>query len=153
MGEMQEVSEIVECDLGTIVLIAVDTKFFEILDSHLKFQYTIIPLDNFDSIDILDPSWNIKLFIINTDRPWIGLELILEKLKHSEYYQNIPAIGLSLKQHFKQIENRIRHQFEDILLMPCGAEDLLTRVDIWVKTYELVCQDNPKSQSFQIDLP
>ncbi len=152
MNEMENASEIGECEMATIVLIAVDAKFFEILDSHLRFQYSIIPLDNFDSIDILDPSWNIKLFIINTDRPWIGLELILEKLKHSEYYQNIPAIGLSLKQHFRQIDDRIRHQFEDIMLMPCGAEDLLTRVDIWVKTYELVCQDDPQSKSFQVDL-
>lgn len=141
------------CDTGTIILLATDQKFFEILDSHLNSHYNIIPLDNFDSIDILDPSWNIKLFFLNTDRPWLGLNEILDKIKDSEYYQNIPVIGLALKQHYQEIDSQIRHKFEDILLMPCGAEDLLTRVDIWVKTYDVVCNDEPKSQTFHVDLP
>ena len=110
------------CIEGTIILIAVEPKFFEIMDSHLHFKYTIVPLDSFDTIDILHPSMNIKLFIINTDRPWMDLKGILDKLKNSEYYQNIPVIGLSLKQHYQSIQEEVKHQFEDILLMPCGAE-------------------------------
>ncbi|WP_457558699.1 hypothetical protein [Candidatus Harpocratesius sp.] len=141
------------CNSGTIILIATDLKFYEILDSHLKFLYNIIPLDNFDDIDVLDPSWNIKLFFLNTDRPWIGLKDILEKIKESEYYMNIPVIGLSLKQHYHEIEEKVKHMFEDILLMPCGSEDLLTRVDIWIKTYNLLCSDEIESRTFQINIP
>ncbi|MHA1795701.1 MAG: hypothetical protein ACTSUK_06280, partial [Promethearchaeota archaeon] len=94
---------------GTIILIATDSKFFEILDSHLNSKYNIIPLDNFDSLDLLSPNWNIKLFLINTDRPWIGLQNILDKIKSSEHFMNIPAIGLSLKKHYHDIDEKVKY--------------------------------------------
>ncbi|MHA1777453.1 MAG: hypothetical protein ACTSWC_11810 [Promethearchaeota archaeon] len=137
---------------GTIILIATDSKFFEILDSHLNSKYNIIPLDNFDSLDLLSPNWNIKLFLINTDRPWIGLQNILDKIKSSEHFMNIPAIGLSLKKHYHDIDEKVKYMFEDILLMPCGAEDLLTRVDVWIKTYNVVCSDEIKPITFHVEM-
>ncbi|MHA1646497.1 MAG: hypothetical protein ACTSVU_00955 [Promethearchaeota archaeon] len=135
----------------TIVLIAIETKMFEILDNFIGNKYVLYPIDNYDSLDMLDPSLNIKLFLINSDKPWLGIVEIIDSIKNNESYQNVPLIGLSMKKHFPEMPFDERYKFEDIMLMPCSYEDLLTRIEVWVKTYNVMSGDDKKGHTYLVD--
>ena len=138
-------------NFNTIVLIAIEPKMFEILDNFIGSKYILYPIDNYDSLDMLDPSLNIKLFIINSDKPWLGIKNIIDSIKNNDHYQNVPLIALSMEKHFPEMPFDERYKFEDIMLMPCSYEDLLTRIEVWVKTYDVISGDDKKGHTYLVD--
>ena len=119
----------------TIVCIALDQKWLQIITTYLSSKYHFIAVNHDFDISKLNVYSNIHLFIINTDSVQINLPHLLDQIKSNENLRNIPKIGLSLKQHHQSMPNEIRSRFEDFLLMPAGHEDMLTRVDVWIATY------------------
>ena len=137
--------------LPIIVLVGLDTKIFELINSFIGKNYLLFPVDQIDSLDLIGFPQNVILFMVDTDNPRIKRNLIIQKIKMSEFFENIPIIGLSLKQHYAEMAKDDKWKFNDILLMPCNTEDLLTRIDIWIKTYVSICDDEPKSHSFSLE--
>ncbi|UYP48692.1 hypothetical protein NEF87_004977 [Candidatus Lokiarchaeum ossiferum] len=138
-----------EC-LPIIVLIGLDTKNFELIDSFIGSKYLLYPVDQVDSMELIGFPQNVILFMVDTDNPLIRRDLIIEKIKTTEFFENIPIIGLSLKQHYAEMTKDDKWNFNDILLMPCGTEDMLTRIDIWIKTYETICNETG-GKSFSLE--
>ena len=64
---------------------------------------------------------------------------------------NTPFIGLSLKRHYTEMSEEERFEFQDILLLPARTEDILTRIDIWVKTSEIIMDDATSSKTYALD--
>lgn len=139
-----------EC-LPIIVLVGLDTKTFELIDSFIGKKYLLYPVDQMDSMDLIGFPQNVILFMVDTDNPLIKRALIIEKIKTTEFFENIPIIGLSLKQHYAEMTKDDKWNFNDILLMPCGTEDMLTRIDIWIKTYETICNEEAVGKTFSLE--
>ncbi len=134
-----------------IVLVGLDTKTFQVIDIYIGKRYFLYPVDQIDSLDLIGFPQNVILFMVDTDNPRIKRNLIIQKIKETELFENIPIIGLSLKQHYAEMTKDDKWNFNDILLMPCGTEDLLTRIDIWIKTYETLCDDDTEMKSFSVE--
>ncbi len=129
-----------EC-LPIIVLVGVETKTFDLIESYIGHEYEVFPIDSLNNLDAIESGANIILFMVNSDNVRSETKKIIEKIHSHENLQNIPMIGLSLKKHYPEMEIKERYGYEDILLMPCGTDDLLTRINIWAKTYERLCKD------------
>jgi hypothetical protein len=134
-----------------IVLVGVDTKNFRLMDVYIGEQYDLFPVDLIQSLDLIGFPRNVMIFIVDTDNPRVKRIEILEKIKTDDLFLNIPVIGLSLKKHFAEMTKGEKWQFNDILLMPCGMEDMLTRIDIWVKTSELIRDEHPDGITYALE--
>ncbi len=136
----------------TIVLIGLDEKMIQILGEYIGNRYRLLAVNKEFSIDRLDSyKDSINLFLIDTDQPFISIEGLMERLNSSADYQSIPKIGLALKKHFASMGSGEKRMFDDILLMPCGNEDLLTRIDIWQKTFEIISNGSQASKTYALD--
>lgn len=137
----------------SIVLIAVDSKIYEYLDDFIGNKYQVVAVDNISDFNLLFDGTikNIYLFMIDTDHPWLGTQDLIKRIKTTQITQNIPIIGLALKKHFPDMPPEDRHQLEDILLLPCGNEDLLTRVELWARTYDIMCQNGEHTATFTME--
>ena len=134
-----------------IILLGVENTLIQIIAAYLGDKYRFIAINrNFD-IKHLHTYSNIILFIIDTDSVYLDLDTLVKEIKSSADYQNIPTIGLSLKQHFAKMEPRFRNLFEDFLLKPMGNEDLLTRIEIWVRTFEIVNSEEAQTKTYSLD--
>ena len=81
------------------------------------------------------------LFICDTDQPLIKMESVIAALKEDNKFQNVPLIGLSLKQHYQEMDPQIKSKFEDIILTPASNEDILTRLKygfVLIKPYAIL---------------
>lgn len=134
-----------------IILVGIETKIYEYLDTFIGAQYLLFPVDQVDQFENIAENMDIRLFLIDTDKPWLGIKEILEKIKSSSIFQNIPVIGLALKKHFKEMEIHEKHLYEDFLLIPCSNEDLLTRIEVWTRTYGVMCKDEIQKKTFSLD--
>jgi hypothetical protein len=135
----------------TIVLIGLDEPTIQVIAGFLGLKYQFVAINHKFIISKLSSYDNIILFIINTDQPNINITDLIPKLKIDQSYQNIPIIGLALKQHFINFPSEERKYFEDLLLMPCGNEDLLTRIEIWSRTYELMFSDEINAKTYSLN--
>ena len=138
-------------NLPKIALVGIETDLYKKLDEHIGRRYNLLPIEHLDSLDLIGFPDDILLFIIDTDNPRIDREDILENIKETSYCENIPIIGLALKRHFGNMPSEERWNYEDILLMPCNTEDLLTRIDIWIKTYQIMCSEDTRAKSYSVD--
>lgn len=134
-----------------IICLGLDEKIIQIIGSHLGYKYQIVHVNHEFSIQQLDSYDNISLFIINTDLIWTEIVNLTLELKHSKKYENIPYIGLALKKHINKTSEKTLALFEDIILMPCNYEDLLTRIEVWIHTSELINKKQVKSYECEID--
>jgi len=134
-----------------IVLIGVDNNLIQVIAAYLGDKYRFIAINRKFDIRQLQSYSNIILFIIDTDCVFLEVEALVFEIKSTPTYQNIPAIGLSFKQHFAQMNPAFRNQFEDFLLKPMGNEDLLTRIEVWVRTFEIVNNDEVHAKSYSLD--
>jgi hypothetical protein len=138
-------------NIPQIVLIGLDTNLIQIIAAFIGHKYQIIAINRQFTVDQLENYMSILLMIIDTDQVFIKMEPLLKALKESPKYQNIPLVGLSLKQHFPKMPIEIRNQFEDFILMPNSQEDLLTRIEIWICTYLTVCDDTIAAKTYSLD--
>jgi hypothetical protein len=138
-------------EVSTIVLIAVEADMYEYLDEFVGKKYKLFAVDKIDDFKILSTLINIHLFMIGTDKPWLGTQDLIKRIKESPFFQNIPIIGLALKKHYAKMTPTERYKLEDILLLPCGGEDLLTRIEVWTRTYDIMCQNSNKTATYSLD--
>ena len=132
-----------------IVLCGLETPIYDLLELYIGEKYLLFPVDFIASLDFLG-NHNVLLFIINSDKRHFSKEVI-QKIRESETFVNVPFIGLSLKRHFTEMSEQERFEFQDILLLPARTEDILTRIDIWVKTSEIIMDDATPSKTFALD--
>ena len=137
-------------EVSTIVLIAIEADMYEYLDEFVGKKYRLFAVDKIDDFNILEPLKNVHLFMINTDRPWLGTNQLIKRIKDTPIVQNIPIIGLSLKKHFAKMPPEERYLLEDILLVPCGKEDLLTRIEVWTRTYDIMCKNSNQTATYSL---
>jgi response regulator RpfG family c-di-GMP phosphodiesterase len=134
-----------------IVLIGVENNLIQVIAAYIGDKYRFIAINrNFDVTQLQTYS-NIILFIVDTDCVYLDVEELINQIKSKTEYQNIPAIGLSFKQHFAQMSASFRNKFEDFLLKPMGNEDLLTRIEVWVRTFEIVNSEEVQAKTYSLD--
>ena len=132
-----------------IVLAGLETPIYDLLELYIGDKYLLFPVDFIASLDFLR-NHNVILFIINSDRKKFSRDVI-QKIKENENFMNTPFIGLSLKRHYTEMSEEERFEFQDILLLPARTEDILTRIDIWVKTSEIIMDDATSSKTYALD--
>ncbi|MCP4764037.1 MAG: hypothetical protein GY870_19850 [archaeon] len=137
--------------LPVIVIIGLNEKTIQILGSYIAKKYYLLVFNHNFSIQRLESFKDITLFLVNTDCFWIKIPEILNTLQENETYQNIPTIGLALKRHFSKMPQEERILYEDIVAMPCSTEDLLSRIDVWVRTHELIKEDRGIAKAVKSD--
>lgn len=135
----------------TIVLVAVEPKIYKYLDNFIGRRYQLFPVDHVDDYSTLKDKINICLFLLDTDKTWLGTREIMTKIKNSPSFHNIPVIGLALKQHFSEMPAEEKHKYEDFLLIPCSNEDLLTRIEVWTRTYDIMCEEKEITKTYTLD--
>jgi hypothetical protein len=123
---------------NTIVLIGLEEKMIQYISDHLSLKNRIIAINEDFTIKQLSSYLDIIIFLVNTDQVKMNVGLLLSNIKNDVRYHNIPVIGLSLKQHYCEFPPENRKYCEDIVLMPCGGEDLLQRISLWTNTYKIV---------------
>ena len=134
-----------------IVLIGVENNLIQVIAAYLGDKYRFVAINRKFEISQLQTYSNIILFIIDTDCVYLDAEELVKQIKSHANYQNIPAIGLSFKQHFAQMSSSFRNMFEDFLLKPMGNEDLLTRIEVWVRTFEIVNNEEVQAKTYSLD--
>lgn len=136
---------------GCIVLIGTNKETNKIFEQHLSKKYKFLQyLKEFD-FDSLSEHDNILLFIMDVDQPWIPADETVKLIKFHPKYQNIPVIGMALKNHFKNLEESMRPYFEDFILIPNSWEDMLVRIEVWVNTYRVVALHAIEKSTFSLN--
>jgi response regulator RpfG family c-di-GMP phosphodiesterase len=127
---------------ATIVLIGVTPIFRNDLFLHLGDKYNFLELQTKFSIKALELFTHIELFFFDIDQPQIKLDAFYSEIKAHNKYQVIPIIGLASKKYFKDLGQDLRGKFDDIILLPTSMEDVLTRIDLWLKTAKAMKKNN-----------
>jgi len=131
-----------------IIAIGLNEEQISGIREFISDKYTIkVYGDDFDIDGIMDRD-DVYLFLVNTDKPWTGIIESVKKLKKNFKFQNVPVVGLALKKHIDKMDEQTKLLFEDIILTPCSYEDLLNRIEIWVKTYEIISNRDIKACAF-----
>jgi hypothetical protein len=120
----------------TIVLIGVNSEVCQIIRAYLDRKFNIKIFARDFEIKTLDRFENIVLFIMDTDQFTISIDNTVLSIKSHPLYQNIPLLGMAIKQHFGKIPMQHRNLYDDIILTPLNYEDLLIRIDVWINTYQ-----------------
>jgi hypothetical protein len=143
----------VECSetIPIIITFGMETSLDDILQVYLQGKYHIIRIQQDISLKYIKMYENVMLLIINSDQPWIRNSNLVKKIQQENLFQNVPIIGLCLKKYFKNMENSERYLYDDILLLPCNNEDILTRIEVWTKTADFLKNYKEDSKSFSID--
>lgn len=142
-----------ECSetIPIIITFGMETSLDDILQVYLQGKYHIIRIQQDISLKYIKMYENVMLLIINSDQPWIRNSNLVKKIQQENLFQNVPIIGLCLKKYFKNMENSERYLYDDILLLPCNNEDILTRIEVWTKTADFLKNYKEDSKSFSID--
>jgi hypothetical protein len=130
---------------GTIIFIGATKELMQIIDAYLRGKHSFVNFEKHFQIDSLQSWSDIVLFVMNIDQPWISIDESVRLLKLHPLYENIPVLGMALKQHIGKLGACDRYAFEDIILMPNSWEDMLTRIEVWVKTYQSI-KESPVSK-------
>ena len=128
-----------------------ETSLDDILQVYLQGKYHIIRIQQDISLKYIKMYENVMLLIINSDQPWIRNSNLVKKIQQENLFQNVPIIGLCLKKYFKNMKNSERYLYDDILLLPCNNEDILTRIEVWTNTADFLKNYKEDSKSFSID--
>ncbi|MHA1727290.1 MAG: hypothetical protein ACTSWY_01000 [Promethearchaeota archaeon] len=131
---------------AVIALIGVNENTVNLLRNFLGYKYLFITIKSKDVIHKLDLCKNINLLIINTDWHSNSLSDILIKIKNDIRYYNIPIIGLVLKRYILKMEHINRNYFDDILPIPTRNEDIINRIEVWIKTYKFLVKKKLKGR-------
>jgi hypothetical protein len=137
--------------ISNICLIGVNPDLIQILAAYVGHKYRIIAINRQFDIRQLDVYDNILLFIYNSDQFDIDALEFLTKIRENLKYREIPIIALALKLHFYKTPLEIRNQFEDIILLPTSNEDILTRVEVWICTYNMMTNQDISSKTFSLN--
>ena len=137
----------------TIVLIGLSQKMINIITAYLSNKYHFLAINQDFNLKQLKNYTKIQLFIIDVDQVFVKVDEVVEKINQDSELKNIPKIGLSLKTHHALMKYGRRCSFEDFILMPCGNEDLLTRIDVWIKTYQsLMMPQKVEEKTYSLDI-
>jgi hypothetical protein len=120
----------------TILLIGVATMFRKDLVTHLGNSFNFVEVQTKFSSKALGLIPNINLIFFDLDQMNIEYLPFHKEIKALERYNKIPIIGLAMKKHVDEINPELKANLDDLILLPTGMEDVLTRVDLWVKTYK-----------------
>jgi len=134
-----------------IITFGIETSLDDILQVYLQSKYQIIRIQKDISLQYIKMYENVMLLIINSDQPWIRNSNLIKKIHQGNLFQNVPIIGLCLKKYFKNMKNSERYLYDDILLLPCNNEDILTRIEVWTNTAEFLQNYENVSKTFSID--
>ena len=128
-----------------------ETSLDNILQVYLQDKYHLIRIQKKISLQYIKKYENVMLLIINSDQPWIRNSNLLKKIHQDNLFQNVPIIGLCLKKYYKKMENSEKFLYDDILLLPCNNEDILTRIEVWTNTAEFLMNYEEGSKTFSLD--
>ena len=134
-----------------IITFGMETPLDDILQVYLQNKYHLIRIQQDISLQFIKMYKNVILLLINSDQPWIRNSNLIKKIQQENIFQNVPIIGLCLKKYFKNMVNSERYLYDDILLLPCNNEDLLTRIEVWTTTAKFLKNYKEKSKTFSID--
>jgi len=134
-----------------IITFGIETSLDDILQVYLQKKYHLIRIQKDISLQYIKMYENVMLLIINSDQPWVINSNLVKKIHHENLFLNVPIIGLCLKKYFKNMENSERYLYDDILLLPCNNEDILTRIEVWTNTAEFLQNYEYESKTFSID--
>ena len=123
----------------------------DILQVYLQDKYQLIRIQQDISLQYIQMYENVMLLIINSDQPWVRNSNLVKKIQQENLFQNVPIIGLCLKKYFKDMKNSERYLYDDILLLPCNNEDILTRIEVWTNTAEFLMNYEEESKTFSLD--
>ncbi|QEE17006.1 hypothetical protein DSAG12_02838 [Promethearchaeum syntrophicum] len=142
-----------ECSENTPIIITfgVESSLNDILQLYLQKKYHLIRIQQEISLQYIRMYENVMLIIINSDQPWIRNSKLIKKIHNENIFQEVPIIGLCLKKYFKNMDNSERYLYDDILLLPCNNEDILTRIEVWTNTAEFLMNYEKESKTFSID--
>ncbi len=142
-----------ECseNIPIIITFGMETTLNDILQVYLQNKYLLIRIQQEISFQYIKMYKNVMLLIINSDAPWIRSSKLIHKIQQENLFQNVPIIGLCLKKYFKNMENSERYLYDDILLLPCNNEDILTRIEVWTNTAEFLMNYKEESKTFSLD--
>ncbi len=134
-----------------IITFGMETSLDNILQVYLQDKYHLIRIQKDISLQYIKMYENVMLIIINSDQPWIRNSNLLKKIHQDNLFQNVPIIGLCLKKYYKKMENSEKYLYDDILLLPCNNEDILTRIEVWTNTAEFLMNYEEGSKTFSLD--
>ena len=138
-------------NIPIIITFGLETSLDGILQVYLQKKYHIIRIQKDISLQYIKMYENVILLIINSDQPWIRNSNLLKKIHQDDLFQNVPIIGLCLKKYYKSMENSEKFLYDDILLLPCNNEDILTRIEVWTNTAEFLKNYKEESKTFSLD--
>ncbi len=134
----------------TLLLVGVNPTLAQVLGAYIGNKFRIIAINREFTLEELDSYTNLQLIIIDTDQFHVKIPELMKMIRSDSKYRDIPTLGLALRNHFAKMPQDLRIQFEDIILIPCSNEDLLTRIDVWILTFRTV-RSNIDTKSFALD--
>ena len=134
----------------TLLLVGVTPSLAQVLGAYIGNKFRIIAINREFSLEELESYSNLQLILIDTDQFQVKIPELMKTLRMDSKYRDIPTIGLALRQHFAKMSPELKVQFEDIILMPCSNEDLLTRIDVWIMTFRTI-QSHVDAKSYALD--
>jgi len=134
-----------------IVCIGISEDILRVISSYFGKYSNFLLINHKFNINQLDSCENISIFVINMNIEWENIFLVINSLKNDLKYKNIPMIGFCNKKFEKEIPTELQLKFEDIILIPTKIEEILTRLEVWVKTSELINREEIKNYEVDID--
>jgi PleD family two-component response regulator len=125
-------------NLPTILVIGLEGDNINILASFLEMAFNFHFLKKNESLDSIPSMESVSVILINLDNPMFkSLSLLTEFNKH-EIFQNVPKLGFTHRKFATEMKPEIKMQCDDIILVPYNCEDLMQRIDVWIKTFEVI---------------
>ncbi|MHA1339441.1 MAG: hypothetical protein ACTSO2_05580 [Promethearchaeota archaeon] len=134
-----------------IICIGLSEKKLQVIASYIGKYYDLVLINHKFDIEQLSTYTGISVFVINMNLSWENILQLVNSLKKNELYKNIPIIGLCHKKFEKEIPLDLQFLMEDIILIPANMEDILTRIEVWIKTSELINKKDIKSFECEIN--
>ena len=101
----------------------------------MEFDFIKYDTKEQDCIEKMKSMRNVVLVMVNSDSVPDKMEKVCEEIKQCDDLKNIPILGFAHKKHVTKMPPSMRFNLNDIILTPTGCEDILNRIDVWIKTY------------------
>lgn len=125
-------------NLPTIVVIGLEGDNINILASFLEGAFNFHFMQKNESLDSIPIMDSVSVILLNLDNPQFKSLPLLNELNKHPYYQNVPKLGFTYRKFANQMKPELKMQCDDIILVPYNCEDLMQRIDVWIKTFEVV---------------
>ena len=122
--------------IPSIVLVGLTPDLRNNIVLHLGKSCNIVEIQHRFSIQAFSVIPNLNLILFDIDQMNIKIEDLIEPVKAHDVYCKIPVIALAMKRHYDDFSMNLKKKFDDIILLPTNMEEMLTRIDVWIQTYQ-----------------